>query len=208
MLAAMLTLYYAPGACSISPLIALCEANLPFQLERVDMLRGKKLEDGTSFVDVNPKGYVPALRLDDGEVLTEGVAIVQYIADLAPAAALAPPAGTRERVRLWEWLNYISTELHKGVIAFIPKYGANDEFKQGATERFEARLAYLERSLGDEPFLLGDFSVADGYAFYALRLWHVTFKHPLSPALTAYYARILARPGVRKALELEGFTKL
>src|SRR5581483_8202343 len=114
-------LYYSPGACSLAPHIALREAGLTFDLEQVD-LKAKKAKSGTDYWGVNPKGAVPALRLDDGEVLTEGAAILQYIADLAPASGLAPAAGTRERVRLQEWLNYIAAEVHKG---FAPLWKPN-----------------------------------------------------------------------------------
>ncbi len=133
----MLTLYYAPGACSINPHIALREAGLPFQLVKVD-LRAKTIEGGGSYLEVNPKGYVPALRLEDGQVLTENAVMAQYIADLAPAAKLAPPVGTMERLRLAEALVFIATELHKGMSPFYNP-NATDELKASLKERLLLR---------------------------------------------------------------------
>jgi glutathione S-transferase len=202
----VLKLYYAPGACSISPHIALRESGVPFSLERVDFKAGKKLADGTSFATINPKGYVPALGLADGQVLTEGVAIVQYIADLNPEARLAPPAGSFARVRLQEWLNFIATELHKGISPlFAPQ--ASQEFKQAVKEKLAGRLVLLEKGLADKRFLLGDdFSVADGYVLYVLRAWQRFAQGDLSAALSAYRARIVERPAVQAALEAEGLS--
>jgi glutathione S-transferase len=200
----MLTLYYAPGACSISPHVALREAGLPFQLEKVDFKTGKTLADGTWFGTVNPKGYVPALKLDDGRVITEGVAIVQYIADLKPESRLAPPCGTFERVRLHEWLNFIATELHKGL---APMFGhlAPEAMKEAAKEKLAMRLAFVETSMSGQPYLLGDsFNVADGYLLYVLRAWQRAAHGSLTPALADYYARLLARPSVQAALAAEG----
>ncbi len=207
-----LTLYYTPGACSLSPHIALREADLEFQLVRID-LRAKKLADGptTNTVDwlaINPKGYVPALRLADGQVLTEGAVIVQYIADQRPDARLAPPPGTIERYRLQEVLHYIATELHKGM---GPLYStiANDEFKQHMRERVGNRFAALAQSLRDRPFLLGErFTVADAYAFYVVRAWQHSVKDSIAswPELVEYYERLAARPAVAAALLVEGIT--
>jgi glutathione S-transferase len=203
----MLKLYYAPGGCSISPHIALREASIPFELHRVDFLRGKILDDGTNFSQINPKGYIPALVLDNGELLTEGAAMVQYIADLKPESKLAPPPGTFERVRLQEWLNFIATELHKGLAPLISKI-ANDEYKRAMTEKFAGRLAYMTEKLAGKQWLMGDtFTVADGYAFYALRAWQNALKHDITGELAAYYQRIGARPSVQAALEAEGFSK-
>jgi glutathione S-transferase len=200
----MLKLYYAPGGCSISPHIALREASLPFSLEKVDFKSGKKLADGTSFLKVNPKGYIPALGLPDGQVLTEGVAIVQYIADLKPEAALAPHPGTFERVRLQEWLNFIATEMHKGLTAVLAQH-SSDEAKQAAKEKLASRLAYTGQSLGSKDYLLGkQFSVADGYMFYVLRAWQRFAKGELSDGLAPYYQRLRSRPSVKAALEAEG----
>jgi glutathione S-transferase len=202
----MLTLYYAPGACSISPHIALLEAALPFTLERVDFKAGKKLADGRPFVAINPKGYVPALGLADGQLLTEGVAIVQYIADLNPEAGLAPPPGTFERVRLQEWLNFISTELHKGLSPlFSPQ--ASEEFKEAVKDRMAIRLGFVAKSLVGKEFLLGDrFSVADGYALYVLRTWKRFAHGDLPDGLADYHARIEERPAVRAALDAENLS--
>ncbi|HUJ61331.1 MAG TPA: glutathione transferase GstA [Kofleriaceae bacterium] len=198
------TLYYSPGACSISPHIALREAELSFDLVRVD-LRAKKLADGGDFLAVNPKGYVPALRLPDGNVLTEGAVMVQYIADQKPSAHLAPPAGTMERYRLQEWLNFIATELHKGT---SPLYNAlaNDDYKTQLKQRLALRWAILAGGVHKTPFLMGDrFSVADGYAFYVLKSWVGAHKQELTPwpELVDYHARLAARPSVVAALAAE-----
>jgi glutathione S-transferase len=200
-----LTLYYTPGACSLSPHIALREADLVFQLARID-LKNKKLADGGDWLAINPKGYVPALRLPDGQVLTEGAIIVQYIADLRPDARLIPPAGTMERYRMQETLHFIATELHKGM---SPLYSsiANEEFKAHVRERIGKRFATLAEALRDRPFLGGErFSVADGYAFYVARSWKTVMKQDLArwPELVDYYQRIAARPAVAAALEVEG----
>jgi glutathione S-transferase len=204
-MATNLTLYYTPGACSLSPHIALREADLEFLLVRVD-LRNKKLADGGDWLSVNPKGYVPALRLADGQVLTEGAIIAQYIADLRPEAKLIPPAGTLERYRMLEWMNFIATELHKGM---NPLYNvlANDDFKNQLRERLGARFATIADALKDKPFLGGErFSIADGYAFYNMRSWTHVFKQDLGrwPALVDFYQRVAARPAVAAALEVEG----
>jgi len=201
-------LYYAPGACSLSPHIALREARLDFHLVRVDFMRGKSLPDGSPFTRINPKGYVPALELDDGRVLTENAAMVQYIADLRPEAGLAPRNGTFERVRLQEWLVFIATELHKGLAPFFsPK--ASDEYKEAVKDKLDMRFGFLSAALEDRPWLLGeDFTVADGYALYAIRTWEKMVKVDLArwPTLSAYRRRIEARPAVRAALEAEGST--
>lgn len=201
----MLKLYYASGACSISPHIALREAGLPFTLERVDFKSGKKLDNGDDFVaTINPKGYVPALGLPDGKVLTEGVAIVQYVADQKPELGLAPAPGTWARVELQEWLNYISTELHKGLSpVFSPQ--ASDEYKQAAKDKLLTRLKFIEHHLADKQFLLGDqFTVADGYLFYILRSWQRFFKLDLPTGLAGYYSRLVERPSIKEALAAEG----
>jgi glutathione S-transferase len=199
------TLYYTPGACSLSPHIALIEAKVPFELAKVD-LRTKKLADGGDWLSINPKGYVPALRFPDGEVLTEGAILVQYIADLNPESKLAPPYGTKERLRLNEWLHFIATELHKGV---NPLYNAlaNDDFKAQLRERIAGRFAVLAAGVRGKPFLMGDrFTIADGYAFYVMRTWIHAIKQDLArwPELADYYQRLAARPSVAAALEAEG----
>lgn len=200
-------LYYVPGVCSLSPHIALREAQLPFQLDRIDLKAGKKTQSGASYLAINPKGYVPALELDDGQVLTEGAVIVQYVADLKPESKLAPPNGTMARVRLQEWLHFIGTELHKNM---SPLYQAKatDEFKAAWREnKILPRLEFLARSLEGRPFLMGDtFTVADIYAYYCLRAWTgSTLKGDLSkwPVLGDYRARIEARPAVQAALAAE-----
>ncbi|SET19797.1 glutathione transferase GstA [Stigmatella erecta] len=202
----MLTLYYASGSCSLSPHIALREAGVPFELDKVDLMRAQRLDSGGTFTSVSEKGYVPALRLDTGELLTEGVAIVQYIADLRPEKQLAPPPGSFERVRLQEWLNFIATELHKGFSPLCAKQ-ASDGYKAFARERLVSRLALLAKGVTDKPFLLGErFTVADGYAFYVLRTWTRVMKGELPGELAAYFARLSSRPAVRQALQAEGFT--
>ena len=202
----MLKLYYSPGACSLSPHIALRELGIPFDLEKVD-LREKKTASGADYRTINPKGYVPALALDDGRVLTEGVAIIQYLADLAPELHLAPPSGTFERVRFWEWLNFIATELHKGV---SPLYRpqATEDLKQFLRERVAQRLAFMGHHLEKNTFLMGErFTVADGYAYYTLRTWTGFLKGELpTQSLVAYFARIGERPSVKAALTAEGFS--
>jgi len=196
-------LYYTPGACSQAPHIALIEAGLAFEAVRVD-LRTKRLETGEDYLAVNPKGAVPALEMDDGAVLTESAVVLQYIADLAPDAQLIPPAGTLERYRVLEWLNYVATELHKG---FGPLFHPTGEPRAHAIEAISARLDYVERALGAGPWLGGDtLSVADFYLFVILGwagIFHLDFAR--WPALEAYRARLLERPAVRAALEAEGF---
>ncbi len=153
-------LYYSPGACSLSPHIALREAGLPFELVKKD-LHSQTLDDGSDFRAINPKGYVPALVLDDGQVLTEGPAIVQFIADQVPEKKLAPPAGTMERVRLQEWLNYITSEIHK---AFSPLFNkqASEDWKAAAHALLDRRIGYAAQALEGRDYLMGDtFTVAD-----------------------------------------------
>ncbi|MCE9672014.1 glutathione transferase GstA [Myxococcus stipitatus] len=200
-------LFYTPGACSLSPHICLREAGLGFDVEKVD-LRTKKTETGADYTSANPKGYVPALLLDDGSLLTEGPAIVQYIADKAPQAKLAPANGTLERYRLQEALNFISTELHK---AFSPLFNPAfpDEGKKIMRERLAARLKVLDGQLEKRAFLLGeDFSVADAYLFTVLN-WAKPMQVDLEPfpAVRAYHARVAQRPHVQAALAAEGLTK-
>jgi glutathione S-transferase len=200
-------LYYAPGACSLSPHIALREAGLPFTAIKVD-LRKKTLDDGTDFRSVNPKGYVPALQLDDGTLLTEGPAIVQYIADQAPAAHLAPANGTLPRYQLQEWLNFITSELHK---QFSPLFDATypEELKAKQREKLGSRFDMISTELAGKDYLTGaQFTVADGYLFTVLN-WCQWTGIDLGkwPALQAYQARVAARPKVRDALAAEGLAK-
>lgn len=200
-------LYYTPGACSLSPHIVLREAGLPFTLHKVD-LRAKKLESGEDFNTVNPKGYVPAVVLDDGSLLTEGAAIVQYIADQAPAAGLAPAAGTAERYKLQEWLNFISTEVHKPMGSmFNPAQSA--DWKEAVKATLGKRLDWLSAQLQNRSFLLGDkFSVADAYLFTVLN-WAgmVGFDLGKWPLVQQYTARVAQRPKVTEALQAEGLLK-
>ncbi len=201
-------LYYTPGACSLSPHIALRESGLSFDLVQVDLQAKKLKEGGGDYLAVNPKGYVPALALDSGEVITEGAIIVQYIADKAPSSRLAPAAGTTERLRLQEWLHFIATELHK---AFGPinHPKSTPELKQALRERLDLRFSFLAKSLEGKSFLLGEtFTVADGYAYYTLRNLRRLDEGALdrSPALKAYFERIGARPAVRAALAAEGLS--
>ena len=196
-------LYYTPGACSISPHIALCEAGIPHQIDKVD-LKAKKTEAGADYLAINPKGYIPALQLDNGEVLVEGVAIVQYIADQKPESGLAPKAGTIERYRLQEWLTFISSELHK---AFSPLFNPAmpDEGKKIFRDRLAQRWAYVDKQLAGKDYLMGSFSVADGY-LYNMTRWAKRVEMDLSalPNVTAFVARMEARPKVIEALKAEG----
>jgi len=196
-------LYFSQGACSLSPHIVLREAGLPFELIRVH-LGSKKTATGEDFRTINPKGYVPTLQLDDGQILTEGPAIVQYIADLAPQSHLAPPVGTFARVRLQEWLNYISTEIHKSFSPlFSPKAPA--DWKQVMREVLATRFDFVASSLGDKPFLMGEhFTAADAYLYTTLRWCRlVEFDLGKWPTLQAYLHRVAERPSVKAAMEAE-----
>ncbi|MGO9832286.1 MAG: glutathione transferase GstA [Myxococcaceae bacterium] len=199
-------LFYSPGACSLSPHIVLREAGIPYQLEKVD-LKTHTTAGGADFYSVNSKGYVPTLQLDDGRVLTEGPAIVQYLADRKPESGLAPAAGTFERAQLQEWLNYIGTELHKSLGAlFNPKLAS--EVKESTVAGLQKKFDYLAKQLSGKKFLLGDaFSVADAYLYTILR-WADLFKIDLGkwPALQEYLARIAARPAVKVSLNEEGLS--
>ena len=197
-------LYYTTGACSLASNIALREAGIPFEMSKVD--KRTKRVDGVEFVTINPKGYVPALRLDDGQVLTENVAVLQYIADLNPAAKLAPPAGTMERYRLQEWLSFINSEVHK---AFSPLFSseATEETKTYARNYLAKRLAYLEGALGDNKYVMGDqFTVADAYLFTVLG-WGAHVGVDIGPKLKSYVDRVRARPHVIEAMTAEGLIK-
>jgi glutathione S-transferase len=200
-------LYYSPGACSLSPHIVLREAGVPFDLEQVD-LKTKKTKSGGDFLAINPKGQVPTLALDGGEILTEGPAIVQYVADHKPGAGLAPAAGTLPRYRVVEWLNYITSELHKSIGSlFSPT--TPDAWKMVVKDSLPAKFAYVEKQLGDKPYLLGnEFSVADAYLFTILN-WTNFLKIDLSghAKLGAYMARVAARPKVQETLKAEGLLR-
>ncbi|RQO59766.1 glutathione transferase GstA [Paucibacter sp. KBW04] len=200
-------LYYSPGACSLSPHIALREAGLPFELVQAST-KTKKLADGSDFYAINSKGSVPVLELDNGQRLTEGPAIVQYIADLAPASKLAPANGTWERYRLQEWLNYITSELHK---SFSPLFNPAtvEETKTQVRAMLQARLSWVNEQLEGKQYLLGDqFSVADAYLFVVSN-WgqYVGVEIAELSNLVALRGRVAARPAVQEALKAEGLLK-
>lgn len=197
-------LFNSPGACSLSPHIVLCELGLPHELVKVN-LATHQTEDGRDFTTINPKGYVPALQLDNGELLTEGPAIIQYLADLKPEAGLLPPAGTLARVRVQEWLTFIGTELHKNFTPLF-KATASADWKAAATSNIERRLAYLDEILAERDYLTGDsFCIADAYLFTVIN-WTFFLKMSLAawPALVDYHQRIAARPAVQTAMRAEG----
>jgi glutathione S-transferase len=199
-------LFFSPGACSLASHITLYEAGLPFTAEKVDM-RTRKTGDGQDFAAINPKGYVPALRLDDGEYLSEGPAILQYIADRKPDAQLAPPAGTLPRYRLIEWLSFIATELHKGFGPLL-RPGAAEDVKTAAVDKLGQRLAYTANHLASRQYLVGEhFTVADAY-LYTILTWTRLVGIDLAawPVLAAYRDRIQQRPAVQAARKAEGLT--
>jgi glutathione S-transferase len=200
-------LYYSPAACSLSPHIVATEAGIPIELEKVD-LASHKTEGGQDYTAINPKGYVPALRLDDGSVLTEGPAIVQYLADQKPASGLAPGAGTIDRYRLQEWLTFIGTELHKNFGTLFNK-AAGDDAKQLAKGNIAKRLGYVNDQLASRQFLLGgNFTVADAYAFTIVNWTNfVGIDLKPYPNIVAYMARVGARPKVQETLKAEGLLK-
>jgi glutathione S-transferase len=200
-------LYYSPGACSLSPHIALHEAGLAHELVKVD-LKAKTTESGEDFSKINPKGQVPTLMLDNGTVLTEGPVIVQMIADKAAAKNLAPANGSDERYKMQEWLNFTTSELHKN---FSPLFqpALSDETKKFFADRIMGKFKYVDSQLADRDYLMGkQFTVADGYMFVTLT-WAERMKMDLSGMknLTAYKARVAARPMVQAALEMEAKAK-
>lgn len=200
-------LYYSPGACSLSPHIVARELGIDISLEKVDT-KTKQTETGRDFLQVNPKGYVPALELASGEVLTEGTAIVQYLADRKPEAKLAPANGTFERARLQETLGYISTELHK---TYTPLFYSTTpaEVKQERKDYLRKRYDLIEQTLTRQPYLLGnEFSVADAYLF-AVTNWagHVDLDLSEFKALNEFQQRVASRPAAQAALEAEGLIK-
>jgi glutathione S-transferase len=203
----MTKLYYSPGACSLSPHIVLREAGLPFDLTLAST-KTKKLADGSDFYAVNPKGYVPVLELDSGERLTECPVIVQYIADQAPNSGLAPAAGTLERYRLMEWLNFITSELHKG---FNPLFNPAmpDEAKTLVRTKLMERFTWVNSQLEGRDHLMGaSFTVADAYLFNVMN-WARLVAVDLSALanLQAFSARVAARPAVQAAMKAEGLLK-
>lgn len=200
-------LFYSPGACSLAPHILLREAGLTADLVRVD-LSTKKTEHGEDFRSINPKGYVPALVLDAGGVLTETAVILQYLADLAPDKKLIPAAGDMERYRSLEWLNFISTELHKSLGAlFNPN--TPQTWREIVLQMLSRRLDFIAKQLADQPYLMGSsFMAADAYLFTLLS-WTAHLNIDLSnwPVLKEYLARVAARPAVRQTLTEEGLLK-
>ncbi|HUJ99815.1 MAG TPA: glutathione transferase GstA [Stellaceae bacterium] len=201
-------LYYSPGACSLSPHIVLREAGHSFELQRVDV-QAKKLKPGDGdFFAVNPKGQVPVLELDDGDRLTEGPAIVQYLADQKPASGLAPANGTMPRYHLQEWLNFVTSDLHK---VFAPLFRATtpDEFVKITKDNLANKFAFLDRHLATHQYLMGDsFTVADAYCFTIVN-WTRFKDIDLGrwPNLKSYMDRVAARPKVQEAMKAEGLIK-
>ena len=199
-------LYYTPGACSLAPHISLREAGLSFDLVKTD-IRAKKLEDGSDFMAVNSKGYVPALRLDNGEVLTENGAILQYIGDRDPAAKLLPAAGTPQRYRVIEWVSFINSEIHK---AYTPLFHpTSDDVKTFARGNLATRLGWLNGALGSKKYLTGEpFTVADAYLFVVLN-WgaHVDVNIGQWPNLKRLQETVGGRPRVLEALKAEELIK-
>jgi glutathione S-transferase len=200
-------LYMSPGACSLSPHIVLREAGLDFTPVKVNT-KTKEMNGGGDFRTVNPKGYVPALQLDDGAVLTEGPAIAQYLADRAPASGLAPANGTIERYRLQEWLNFITSEVHK---QFSPLFDptASDEVKQKQRDKLAGRFDWLNEQLDGRDYLMGkQFTVADAYLFTTVN-WSQWTGIDLArwPVLADYMKRVAARPKVKEALKAEGLVQ-
>jgi len=199
-------LYYAPGACSLAVHIALRESGVSFELERVD-LRTKKTERGADYLAINPKGYVPALGLDEGGVLTEASACLQYVGDRRPEAQLAPPCGSLPRYRLVEWLGFIATELHKQFAPFWHR--GSDEVRHASGLRIAARLAYIDERLDGQPHLLGEaFTVADAY-LYVMTTWAQRFEIDLAqwPNVSSFAERVAQRPSVVEARLVEGLDK-
>jgi glutathione S-transferase len=197
-------LYFSPGACSLSPHIILQETGLPFTIEKVD-LRNKQTASGADYLGINPKGYVPALETDEGVLLTEGPAIVQYLADKVPEKQLAPANGSIERYQLMSWLNFIGTEIHKNYSPLFNPAGS-DESKENARQNLARRYAYVERMLEGREYLVGTrFSVADGYLFVVTN-WAGMLKLDMSafPNIAAFLKRIAARPAVQQAMKAEG----
>jgi glutathione S-transferase len=200
-------LYYSPGACSLSPHIVLLEAGAKFDLAKVEF-PSKKTSDGEDLLTVNPKGAVPTLRLDDGDVLTEGAVIVQYIADQAGNTTLAPAPGTKERLKVQEWLNYIASELHK---SFSPLFKPTtpDSYKAIVKANLDKQFAYLDKTLAGKDYLTGkNFTVADAYLFTIMN-WRHLHKMDISAYknLATYLDRIGARPKVKEAMQSEGLLK-
>lgn len=197
-------LFYSPASCAMSPHIVLSEVGLAYEVERVD-LASKTTASGRALAEINPQNAVPVLVLADGEVLTEGAAIVQYVADLRPEAGLLPPAGTLARARVQQWLNYVATEMHK---AHVPLFKASypGEAKAIALDSIRRAYDFVSEALADRPYLTGEtFTVADAYLFTILN-WHSFIGLDLAawPVLVDFQARVAARPAVRRAMIEEG----
>jgi len=198
-------LFCAPGTLSLMPHIVFLEAGLAFTVIKIDE-HTKAIEGGGDYRTVNPLGYVPALLLDDGTLLTEGAAIVQYIADQAPSKRLAPPNGTIERAKLQAWLNFFSSEMHKGAYGPIFHKGLSEESKEVFRDRLRTRYAHLDRHLADREYLMGkDFTIADANSF-AITNWAPRVGFDLSPYpnVLAHHAHIGCRPTVQAAMQAEG----
>jgi glutathione S-transferase len=196
-------LYYSPGACSQAPHILLHEIGLSHDAKRVD-LKNKVIEDGSSYLDINPKGAVPALQLDNGEVLTENAVVLQYLGDRAGSSDLLPPVGDFRRYRVLELVNFITTELHK---SFGPLFSpqAGDETKQFMRDNIGSKLDYLEKRLGDGPFLMGEqLTLPDPYLFVITGWADKMIGLDRWPNLRAFRERMMKRPAVRHVLEFEG----
>ena len=200
-------LYYAPGACSLAPHIVAAEAGIPLQLERVD-LGLRRTETGQDYAHINPKGYVPALQLDDGSVITEAGTLIQYLADQQAGGPLAPPPGSMERYRVLEWISFVATELHKG---FGPLWNPKStlEVRQAVKARLLQRFAFVDAGLARTAFLTGTtFTVADAYLFTIVN-WAPMHDIDLAPwpSLQSFMARVAARPKVQEAMRAEGLAK-
>jgi glutathione S-transferase len=204
----VMKLYYAPAACSLAAHIVAREAGLPIELIKVD-IGNHTLEDGTDYYTVNPRGYVPLLELDDGTRLTEVAAIVQYLADLAPEAQLIPPAGTIDRVRVQQWLTFVSSELHKAFSPWLWHKETAESTRQNVKQRLARHFGELDRLFAQQPYLMGArFTVADAYA-YAIVNWANFLMISLKPypALATFLERVAARPKTGQALVAEGLVK-
>jgi glutathione S-transferase len=200
-------LYFAPGACSLAPHILLREVGAPFDLEQVDN-KAKKTRSGADFWEINPKGYVPVLELDDGRRITENPAILQYIADQYPNSGFVPACGSFDRYRVQEWLNFVTSEIHK-TFSSLFKADTPDEYKAIARENLSKRYAYLDEHLARHQYLYGEkFGIADCYLFVVTN-WLHRFGLDIGkwPHVKAYWDRIAARPKVREAMQAEGLKK-
>jgi glutathione S-transferase len=199
----MMKLYFSPLACSLASRITAHEANLAIEFVEVD-LANKRTHDGAHYLHIHALGLVPALRLEDGELLSENPAVLQYLADLAPHTGLAPAPGDLARSRLHQWLSFVGTELHKALWTPLLERHAPQEVKEYALARSESRLGHVAAWLGERPYLLGTFSVADAYLFTVLN-WAQATPIQLSrwPALVSYMSRVRARPAVKRALAEE-----